>query len=148
MNSITYIVVNKDLEMSAGKVAAQVAHAVLQNSTLDDLNTYHRGVERTVIVLEADTEQIRNLDEYLGERNIQAKYVIDEGVNEISPMSITALAVSPFEFDDTEKREIFKGFRLYSQSIPNRNLANHLRYVNYSHTPRFVKKTIDWLNRQ
>ena len=63
-NPILYVILNKELNMSAGKAAAQTAHAVAMlgnfNNAFIDFN------KRTVIVLEAENEaQIRNLNEYL-----------------------------------------------------------------------------------
>lgn len=113
MNTITYIVVNKDLKMSAGKAMAQVAHAVLLTMEEDDLQLYRSGVQRTVIVLEGTESQIDNLWGYLDARDIRCDSVIDEGANEIPTMSTTALAVQPFDIDDDEKRGMFKGFKLY-----------------------------------
>lgn len=78
-----YVLVNKDLKMSRGKTAAQVAHAIARLDV---------GVPRVMIVLEATTEQLHNLDSYLTRANLPHHLYIDEGVNEVPPMSATALA--------------------------------------------------------
>lgn len=98
-----YVIVNKDLKMSKGKVAAQVAHAVAR---LDILVPAH-----TCIVLQATTEQIRNLGTYLKGRLGQATY-IDEGANEVPPYSITAMAVEPIYKDDFASLAIFENLEL------------------------------------
>lgn len=116
MNTIQYIVVNKDLSMSIGKVAAQVAHAVNLAATEDDINAYFDANQRTVIVLQATGEQIRNLRDYLGTRDISSDYVIDEGVNEIPTMSMTALATEQIDVTNEEVRNYFAGFDLYGES--------------------------------
>lgn len=92
---------------------AQVAHAVLLNSRPNDLRLYKNSTTRTVIVLEASEPQIDNLWLYLDDRGIRSESVIDEGANEIPTMSTTALAVEPFDIEDKEKRDMFRGFKLY-----------------------------------
>lgn len=113
MNTITYVLVNKDLKMSAGKSMAQVAHAIMTAYVPADLKAYNTAKQRTVVVLEATASQIENLCMYLDERGVKSEYVIDEGVNEIPTMSTTALAVQPFDIEDKEKRSMFSGFKLY-----------------------------------
>lgn len=113
MNTIQYIVVNKDLKMSAGKGMAQVAHAVNLVSKAKDVRAYNKAKQRTVIVLEGSGSQIENLALYLFERGVHAEYVIDEGVNEIPTMSITALATEQMDVSCEENRQMLKGFTLY-----------------------------------
>lgn len=113
MNTITYVVVNKELKMSAGKSMAQVAHAIMTVASHECLENYKSAMQKTVIVLEGTGDQIRNLFSYLADRDIGCDYVIDEGVNEIPTMSITALATETFDIEDREKRDIFSGFKLY-----------------------------------
>lgn len=111
MNKILYVVLNKELNMSAGKSAAQAVHAAmtLQNSAIEFADEY----KRTVIVLEAKTEQLRNLEEYLDNAGIFCGHYVDEGHNEVEAYSLTALAVEPIWEEDTERREIFKPFKLF-----------------------------------
>lgn len=90
--------------MSIGKACAQVAHAVARVAI--------KEVPRTVVVLEATGEQIKNLERYLDREKIPCFLYIDEGVNEISPFSVTALAVSTIDDDELEVRELFQGFNL------------------------------------
>lgn len=113
MNTIQYIVVNKDLRMSAGKAMAQVAHAVSLVSKPKDIRAYNKAKQRTVIVLEGSAAQIENLALYLYERGVHCEYVIDEGVNEIPTMSITALATEQMDVSDEGNRQMLRGFKLY-----------------------------------
>lgn len=117
MNTIQYIVVNKDLKMSAGKAMAQVAHAVSLVSRTKDIRSYNQAKQRTVIVLEGTGSQIENLGLYLHERGVRAEYVIDEGVNEIPTMSITALATEQMDIANEENRTMLKGFKLYRHGL-------------------------------
>lgn len=116
-NPIIYIVLNGELKMSPGKAAAQAVHAVLMlnANTKDD---FVESYKRTVIVLEAKNgEQIKNLGEYLDEADIDYDWYVDEGVNEVDPYSVTALAAGVIDHDDVERREIFAGFPLYDGHI-------------------------------
>lgn len=117
MNTIQYIVINKELRMSAGKIAAQTAHAVSLVSKSKDIKAYNNAKQRTVIVLEGTGSQIENLALYLYERGIHCEYVIDEGVNEIPTMSITALATEQMDIANEENRKMLKGFRLYKHGL-------------------------------
>lgn len=110
-NPFIYIVINGELNMSAGKAAAQAVHAA---AMLSGIHTFSSEIKRTVIVLEAkNTQQLMNLRGYLSAMNIPSEYYIDEGVNEVGAYSVTALAVGPIEADDLEKREILAPFPLF-----------------------------------
>lgn len=85
-----YVLVNKDLNMSIGKTAAQVAHAA---SRLQLPYEWGKGFNDTIIVLESNHNQMDCANAYLNQRGIKTEFVIDEGVNEISPHSVTAMAV-------------------------------------------------------
>lgn len=111
-NPRLYIVINGELKMSPGKVAAQAVHSAMLlngNSKEDFLSDFRR----TVIVLEAkNSQQIMNLYTYLDQSDVDHDYYIDEGVNEVDAYSITALAA--FVGDDESLREMFEAFPLYS----------------------------------
>lgn len=112
-NPVVYVVLNGELNMSPGKAAAQAVHASMMLSS-DAKEKFIESHKRTVIVLEAkNAEQIKNLAIYLDEAQIESDYYIDEGVNEVSAYSATALAVEPIEAEDLEVREIFQPFPLF-----------------------------------
>lgn len=116
-NPILYVILNKELNMSAGKASAQAVHAamMLENNYS---GLFASSYKRTVVVLEAEnSEQIKNLYVYLGGAGIFADYYIDEGVNEVSAYSVTAMAVEPIDSGDKEKRAIFEQFNLFSTPI-------------------------------
>ncbi len=117
MGTIQYVVVNKSLKMSAGKAMSQVAHAIMYSINPGDVELYLESPQRTIVVLEGTGEQIKNLYQYLDERNVTCDYVIDEGVNEIPTMSVTALATGVINIDDEDTRQYFQGFELYKHGI-------------------------------
>lgn len=110
-NRVVYVIINGELGMSPGKVAAQSVHAA---AMLPQIGVFGKDVQRTVLVLEAkDTQQILAFHNYLQKAGIFSNYYIDEGVNEVDVYSVTALAAGPIMSDDLEQRELFKGFDLY-----------------------------------
>lgn len=121
-NPVLYVVLNGELEMSPGKVAAQAVHAaMLLEGNYDGL--FVSGYKRTVVVLEAQNgETIKNLLEYLQGAGIFAAYYIDEMSEKSQPYQITALAVEPISADDEEKRSIFAGFDLFQGHIKLRRV--------------------------
>lgn len=152
-NPILYIVLNKELKMSAGKAAAQAVHAAMMLEG-NYSGLFVSSTKRTVVVLEAKNgEQIKNLCEYLGGASIFAEYYIDEGKNEVDAYSTTALAVEPIAADDKEKREIFESFPLftihesaYSGPTEGQTSIWYLELISARKgVPRFVKKTLKWL---
>lgn len=158
-NPILYVILNKELNMSAGKAAAQTAHAVAMlgnfNNAFIDFN------KRTVIVLEAENEaQIRNLNEYLFNEGLSSYYYIDEGFNEVGPYSVTAMAVEPIAAGDEERRQIFAPFNLYgglaedprkaaldSLFVLSREFRSYDFMDTIDYTPRPIRKAIKWLRR-
>lgn len=104
--------------MSVGKSAAQAVHAnQMANAALITEEQRHQWAlapHRTVIVLEArDEKHLANIQQYLFERGIKTYYVIDEGVNEVDPHIITAMATEIIDGSDEVKRKSLSTFKLY-----------------------------------
>lgn len=106
MKPVIYVIVNKSLRMSAGKMAAQVGHAVAglllspSNHTTMQYARWMNDLHRWLIVLEAEDDQhLTNIRQYLAERDVQTYAVIDEGINEVRPFSVTAVAVQILDKD-------------------------------------------------
>lgn len=146
--------------MSPGKAAAQAVHAAMMLEG-NYSGMFASAYKRTVIVLEAENaEALRNLNEYLTGADIFSEYYIDEGMNEVSPFSITALAVEPIEADDDEKRDILGQFGLFTGE--GNKYSEALRYLErvssgfrgyggpstHDATPRFMRKTLEWLRKR
>ena len=114
LNPIIYILINGSLKMSPGKAAAQAVHAFASLENDYTIKEFSRNIQRTVIVLEVDNQQqIDNLSKYLTACSIPCSSYIDEGVNEVSPYSVTAMAVGPIYSDELDKRQLFSTFPLF-----------------------------------
>lgn len=115
MNPVIYIFINKGLGMSVGKIAAQAAHAAAQvNVETNWLDSAHR----TILIMEArDEAHLRNIEEYLNDRSIDTRLVIDEGVNEIEAHVPTALTTSVLDKDDLHIKATFSTFKLYRDKV-------------------------------
>lgn len=113
-NPFIYVVLNGELKMSPGKAAAQAVHALGSLNEESGIAEWSSEHKRTVIVLEAkNQQQMDNLWDYLSNLDIPTAYYIDEGVNEVSAYSTTALAIGPIAALDYEKRDILKPFPLF-----------------------------------
>lgn len=153
-NPILYVILNKELNMSAGKASAQAVHAAMMlEGNYSWL--FSSAYKRTVVVLEAEnSDQIRSLWEYLKTAGIFSDYYIDEGFNEVGPYSVTALAVEPIAYDDEEKRSIFRPFSLFNAN-PYESALDGLTRISHSYrgglvedyTPGAVRRAIKWLRK-
>ena len=113
---VIYVFVNKSLNMSGGKLAAQAVHAALMVAFSNRMSphSWTSSIHRTVLIMEArDENHIRNIQDYLIERVVFCQMIIDEGVNEIEPITITALATGILDKDDIDTDEIMSSFKLY-----------------------------------
>ena len=114
-NPTIYIFMNKSLGMSAGKLAAQAAHAA---ALVDTRSNWLDNAHRTILVMQArDEAHIRSIKEYIGDRGFNSHIIIDEGVNEIDPHTVTALATDIVDRLDGHTQATFSTFELYSDTI-------------------------------
>src|SRR4051812_47912551 len=96
---VQYIIANKGLGMSAGKLAAQVAHAAVKGFEMTEeapgggiAIAEWNATGHTKIVLEArDEAHLIAFRDYAKSRGIESWLVIDEGRTEVTPHSPTAL---------------------------------------------------------
>lgn len=116
-----YIFINKGLQMSTGKVAAQAAHAAVEAfriSNLEMVGKWYEGKHYTKLVMEArDDQHIQTIAGYLSERGFKSSFIIDEGRNEIAPHSFTALGVEIVDREDPHTEATFSSFKLYRDKI-------------------------------
>lgn len=120
-NPIIYIFLNKSLGMSVGKASAQAAHAAVFSaisSQSNDTQLWQVNAHKTIIVLEArDESHMRNISTYLKQRGIYMNMIVDEGVNEIDPHTITALSSEILDKNDENVSASFSTFKLYKDLI-------------------------------
>lgn len=120
-NPVVYIFLNKSFQMSAGKAAAQAAHAVFASAAFTDeskLKLWMSSAHKTIIVLEArDMTHMGGIRKYLSQRGFNTEVVIDEGVNETDPHIATALITDILEKDDEHVKKTFSTFKLYKDVI-------------------------------
>jgi PTH2 family peptidyl-tRNA hydrolase len=111
-NYVMYILVNSELKMEKGKIAAQVGHAVemitntvnkiVDNNYKDIYKKYlHNGCKK--IVLKAKQEE---LEKHINDKD--SVYVIDAGRTQIPAGSLTVVAFLPSD----KNKERFRDFKL------------------------------------
>lgn len=149
-NPVMYVFVNSGLNMDAGKIAAQVAHA--QEELFTEI--HHIGGElfehhidcmlqnpRTVVILEAkNTDELYKINSYLESCHIITGIYVDEGSSDgeylLEP---TALACEYLDKEDERTKKIFSLFNKYEycdkkfveQYIKLRNCENKLENIKY-----------------
>jgi PTH2 family peptidyl-tRNA hydrolase len=102
------IVVNGALTMSAGKLAAQVAHAAVGgvwdcDDRPDVMRSWLRGGTTKIVLRAASAEALGILCGLAEEADLPNALVVDEGRTEIPPGSVTCLAIGPAEEEAINK---------------------------------------------
>lgn len=93
------IIVDENLGLSKGKMAAQAAHASLgayRKTSSDNRNKWERQGEKKVI-LAAGENSLQDLRRKAERNKIPAHIVKDAGRTEIKPGTVTALGLGPEE---------------------------------------------------
>ena len=131
---VQYIVANKGLGMSAGKLAAQVAHAAVKGYELTlnrlesvpadepavsaDVIGEWNATGHTKIVLQArDTEHLVAFREYAKSRGYNSWLVIEEGRTAVAPHSPTALGFPILDKADRDVAFTFGDLQTYRDSV-------------------------------
>lgn len=115
---VMYLIANKGLGMSPGKLAAQVAHAAVKAYEMspEDFIEQWNDSGHTKIVLEArDTEHLLCVREYLTDKGFDGYLVIDEGRTEIAPHTPTVLGMSLVDKVDEQVQFAFSDLRTYKE---------------------------------
>lgn len=92
------IVVRSDLEMSTGKLAAQVAHASLKaykKSPKEMKEKWERQGARKIVLKIYNEEELFKLKDIAIKKGLPAALIHDEGRTELEKGTPTALAVGP-----------------------------------------------------
>lgn len=95
------IVVRKDINMTKGKMSAQVAHASLESyrqaidiHTQLTKNWLHNGAKKVVVYVENKTDLIELLKKI--PKEIPHKLIIDAGHTQLEPGTETCLGIGPY----------------------------------------------------
>ena len=95
------IVTRKDLQLSKGKLAAQVGHAVMECALKADrvipkiLDRYRKEGARKIVVAVKDLDEMKRLYGAISSVGIVCHLVRDAGHTEIPPGTITVMGVGP-----------------------------------------------------
>jgi peptidyl-tRNA hydrolase len=124
MNAVMYLILRspESLPMTAGKAAAQAAHAAVEAYRLTDPNSnlhkdWYVANHYTKIVLQ--TDDLFVAQQYLGERGIQTALIIDEGRTEFEGnLTPTALGCALVNKDNPHIQDTFAAFKLYKEQTP------------------------------
>ncbi|MCX8185661.1 MAG: peptidyl-tRNA hydrolase Pth2 [Sulfolobales archaeon] len=110
------IIVRKDLRMSKGKLAAQVAHAAV-DSVLKVLRTkpewvylwVEQGQKKVVLACASESDLLRAYEEF-SKLGLPTSLIYDAGRTELPPNTLTTLGVGPAPSNILDK--VSKGFKL------------------------------------
>lgn len=128
MNIVQYIIANQGLGMSPGKLAAQVAHAVVKGYELsfeyrsenwDRIATWNETGHTKIVLAARDTEHLLSAEKYLADRGHRVALIVDEGRTEVPPLTPTALGVELLDKDDEYVKFSFSTFKTYREPKPD-----------------------------
>jgi PTH2 family peptidyl-tRNA hydrolase len=100
------IVVRGDLELSTGKLCVQVAHASVlsceKSNTKDRRRWMDSGGKKVVLQVENEKALLR-LKENASRMKLPNALVVDAGLTEVPPGTVTALGIGPAKSGDIDK---------------------------------------------
>ena len=104
---VLYLIVNKDLKMSSGKIASQCSHAVcalvrdLEHKNNNNYQTWLANHE-PIIVLKATHEEILDIfNKYKNIKDVMCSATYDAGRTQIDANSLTVIRFYPMARDKT-----------------------------------------------
>jgi PTH2 family peptidyl-tRNA hydrolase len=100
------IVIRDDLRLSSGKLAVQVAHAAIMAHQMADKESaerWRKEGQKKVVLRAPNTDALFRLREQAERLGIAAALVVDAGLTEIPPGTITALGLGPAENKELDK---------------------------------------------
>jgi PTH2 family peptidyl-tRNA hydrolase len=101
MSNKMVIVVRKDLKLSPGKMAAQVAHAAVncalmaKRRTPDWFDRWYGEGQKKVVVKAADLKELFALKMTAENAGIVTSLITDAGLTELPPNTTTVLGIGP-----------------------------------------------------
>ncbi|MDY6931143.1 MAG: peptidyl-tRNA hydrolase Pth2 [Halobacteriota archaeon] len=100
------IVVRSDLNLSKGKCAVQASHASILAYNLTkraDKSNWLRSGQKKVALKVGTKEELLSLKEEAEKMGLPSAIVIDAGLTEIPPGTITSLGIGPAKSDQLDK---------------------------------------------
>ncbi len=100
------IIVPKDLKLSKGKLAVQVAHASEKASSHTDskiLNAWRGEGAKKAVLKAKSKEELFEIHEQARNARLPTALIKDAGLTEVEPGTITALAIGPAITSDIDK---------------------------------------------
>jgi len=103
------IVVRKDLKVSIGKLIAQCCHASLEASEAAkkrNLKKWKKWVDegaKKIVVEVENLNKLLELEEKAKKMNIPNALIVDRGLTEVEPGTITTLAIGPWDEKEVNK---------------------------------------------
>jgi PTH2 family peptidyl-tRNA hydrolase len=103
------IVFRSDLKLSKGKVAAQAGHAAV--SAAEEARKRHREWwqewlwegQRKIAVKVKSEKELRELEEQAKESGLPCALIVDRGLTEIPPDTVTCLGIGPAPSEKVDK---------------------------------------------
>jgi peptidyl-tRNA hydrolase len=126
-----YVFVNRGLDMTPGKLAAQVHHAAILGWELTPKDSnlrrlyFRSGHYKTVVLEASDEAHLRNIHDYLTARDVQNVMVIDEGHTEVPLMTPTVIGTEVVDKNHPHISGIFGEFNLYNELSSRQAIALH-----------------------
>lgn len=97
---VQYYIVNKELNMSAGKLAAQVAHVATIIATMkrfnDTFHMWYQGNQKKIILKGSEKELNKLIEQGF-------YYIRDIGLTEIPENSLTVVGLPPMKRSEAQK---------------------------------------------
>lgn len=113
------IVIRKDLKMSAGKLAAQVAHASVKAYShaqhSEACNKWESGSFKKVIVYVKSEDKLKSIYKKAQELHLPCSIIFDEGRTEFGEETLTCVGIGPSFPDAIDK--VTKKLRLFDARI-------------------------------
>ena len=103
------IVVRKDLKLSKGKMAAQAAHASLESFLKTrkkhplKARQWLKAGAKKVVVFAKDKKELLEIKKTAEENNLPNALIIDAGLTQLKPGTITCLGIGPFDEEKIDK---------------------------------------------
>lgn len=120
-NPVMYTFLNKGLNMTLGKAAAQAQHAAVlayAGSSQEAIDAWMSGGHYAKVVFQAKNEhQLMKAQRYIEDRGFKTFLIIDEGRTEIDPHSVTALGVEIVDKADRHVADTFSSFQVFRDTV-------------------------------